>query len=192
VIWNTATSAATTAPGTNGTVWNYWCGNAGSTASTTTTGIWYQWVNNSTGNSMPAAANIQQPYYRPEPETAEQKRTREEERRKREEASKAAEEKSKALLLENLNQEQAKQYEKEKKFRLVAPSGKQYEFDCTRKMHNIHHIDQSGGKKTEYCIYLTGDCPLPDNHLAQKLLLEADEPRFLKIANKREFALSPP
>ena len=184
-VWNTGTTAAST---TSAPTWNIWCEGTGSTTNTTmptTAGVWYLWTNSSGSATAPIVMS-----YQPVPETAEQRKAREDESRKREKVRLEAEEKAKKLLLDNLDQEQAEQYKKEKKFRVTAPSGERYEFDCTKRMHNVHRIDQSGMKKTEYCIYLTGDCPLPDNHLAQKLLLEHDEPRFLKTANKRELVSS--
>jgi len=63
-----------------------------------------------------------------------------------------------------------------------------YEIDCRRRQHNVYRRDGTR-RVTEYCIY-AGDwgLPLADNALAQKLLLEHDEPRFLRIANSRALA----
>jgi hypothetical protein len=57
--------------------------------------------------------------------------------------------------------------------------------DCNRRQHNIFLLNEEGQRLREYCIYQEGYLPLPDNHLGQLLLLQADEERFLRIANER-------
>ena len=105
--------------------------------------------------------------------------------RKKREAAEAADEKARKLLLEHLPPEQAERYAREQKFSVTASSGAIYELDCKRRMHNVRRIE--GGRAVEeYCIYLTGDCPLPDNHLAQMLMLRHAEKDFLRIANRRQ------
>ena len=155
--------------------WEMWCeGVTTATASST----WCYW---NTGSSI-QAHRVEAPCRWAQPaETAAQR----ERRKKLAEGSAAAEEKAKQLLLESLDEQQRQEYGASKKFHVVSASGQRYEVDCRKKMHNVFRLDEQGKPKTEYCIYQKGDCPLPDNHLAQKLLLEADEGEFLRLANAR-------
>jgi hypothetical protein len=185
-------------PTSTTTVWYGWCNNG---TTVTTNGCWYIWNAGTSSSTVPTTSGNgttwgywigQQPYVPPTPETEEQKRAREEANRKwqeesakRAEKEKAAKQRAEKFLVEHLTSEQAKQYTEQKKFRIRSHSGKLYELDCTKKMHNIHMVDDAGKRLMEFCIYQTGQCPLPDNHLAQKLLLEHDEQKFLKVANAR-------
>lgn len=49
---------------------------------------------------------------------------------------------------------------------------------------NVFRVDQHGRKIERFCIHPEKQIPLPDNMLAQKLLLEADEQTFLRTANR--------
>ncbi len=48
---------------------------------------------------------------------------------------------------------------------------------------NVHRFTKHGVNDARYCIVTGGHVPHCDNMLAQKFLLEADEKRFLRIAN---------
>jgi hypothetical protein len=86
------------------------------------------------------------------------------------------------LLMSQLTPEQRDQYRKDKKF-IVNVRGRRYEFNCNRQHQNITELAANGNRIREYCVYQTGRCPMPDNHLAQKLLLECDPEQFERKAN---------
>ena len=87
-----------------------------------------------------------------------------------------------ALLLRNLNDEQRASWEKHRGFWVTAKSGNRYWLDGQRPRGLP--ID---GPPQSYCIYSLDEnglhLPIGDQILAQKLLIEADEDRFLKVAN---------
>ncbi len=89
------------------------------------------------------------------------------------------------LFLKCLSQKQRDDFERENCFYVEAKSGKRYLVDCKKRYHNVFEIDEADKKLIEYCIEQTQRTPLGDNHLAQKLLLEADEEMFKKIANRK-------
>lgn len=105
--------------------------------------------------------------------------------RKKEEAAKK---RATETLRRHLSPSQRKQYDTGNHFHVVGSDGKRYEIDCKKRMHNVFEIDERGKRLVEYCIFQSGSTPLPDNHLAQKLLLEADAERFRKIANQIRLA----
>ena len=91
------------------------------------------------------------------------------------------------LLREHLNEAQREQYERAGSFMVVAQSGRRYRIR-TATTSNVR--DETEG--ADYCMQFRSDpqclsIPLEDLMLAQKLLLECDEPQFLRIANKRSF-----
>jgi hypothetical protein len=94
-----------------------------------------------------------------------------------------ANEKAKKLLVEHLSAEQQKTYEEKRYF----------DVDIEGRTYRIHHGshgnvrllgtgDKAGKEITKYCIQPEG-VPIGDVLLAQKLLLEANEKEFLRIAN---------
>lgn len=93
--------------------------------------------------------------------------------------------KSQDLLLSQLNETQAAMYKDKAKFHVIGADGVRYEIDCTKRMHNVFALDDKNERTEEFCIYQTGNTPLADNHLAQKLLLEHDVEAFRRIANRR-------
>lgn len=94
------------------------------------------------------------------------------------EAQKTAE----ALLLRHLNDEQKASWGKHKGFWVTAKSGRRYWLDGQRP----RGISEDGPPQS-FCIHGMDEngIPLPkgDQILAQKLLIETDEERFLKTAN---------
>jgi len=89
------------------------------------------------------------------------------------------------LLRAHLNETQREQFEGAGSFVVVAPSGRRYRI---RSATTSNVRDEAEG--AEYCMQFRSDpqclsIPLEDLMLAQKLLLECDEPQFLRIANKR-------
>lgn len=89
------------------------------------------------------------------------------------------------LLRRHLTKEQRVTYDRDKKFHVIAADGQRYEVDCGKRMHNVFALDKQGRRVEEFCIYQEGPTPLADNHLAQKLLLEADPAEFRRIANRK-------
>ena len=107
-----------------------------------------------------------------------------EERKKKE----AAKKRDTETLRKHLSPKQRTQYDKDNRFHVIGSDGKRYEVDCKRRMHNVFEIDKQGKRLVEHCIYQSGNTPLPDNHLAQKLMLETDAVEFLRIANQTRLA----
>jgi hypothetical protein len=89
------------------------------------------------------------------------------------------------LLREHLSETQREQFERAGSFIVVAQSGRRYRIR-TATTSNVR--DETEG--ADYCMQFRSDpqclsIPLEDLLLAQKVLLECDEPQFLRIANKR-------
>jgi hypothetical protein len=96
----------------------------------------------------------------------------------------AAEARACDLLREHLNETQREQFERVGSFVVVAQSGRRYRI---RSANTSNVRDETDG--ASYCMQFRSDpqclrIPLEDLMLAQKLLLECDEPEFLRIANK--------
>lgn len=106
------------------------------------------------------------------------------EKEQREHAKKVAEE----LLLENMTPEQMEMWKKTKNFHIIGADGERYELDTRRQWHNIYRLNAEGRKVEEFCIYQTGRTPLGDNHLMQKLIIEADTELLRRVANSRILA----
>lgn len=87
------------------------------------------------------------------------------------------------LLMAHLDEQQCLSYQQHRKFHVVGADGKRYEIDCQLNHRNVFEVDDQGKRLRGFCIYQLGDCPLPDNHLAQKLALEADIETFKRVAN---------
>ena len=97
----------------------------------------------------------------------------------------AANNTAKELLLSHLTAEQRKTFEKNQWF--IVEGGKtktEYRIRTTGYSGNIEILNK---KKTiaVLCCHCNDSVPLHDHHLAQKIALEYDEERFLKIANRR-------
>jgi hypothetical protein len=102
------------------------------------------------------------------------------ERRRAEEEE--AEARAESLLKRHLADGQRAEYEMDRSFHVVTGTGRRY-----RLRHgwagNVEEVDAAGKRLRRYCIHPRIGVPCPDNLLAQKLLLEADEPEFHRIAN---------
>lgn len=98
----------------------------------------------------------------------------------------AADSKAKQLLMNFLTEEQQAQYEKDRFFEvLTTRDGKVRKYRIEHGWAgNVYLIDDQGRKSERFCIHPAKVLPHADNLLAQKLLLESDEGRFLQIANK--------
>lgn len=114
---------------------------------------------------------------------------REQERRRQEEERvakhTAVKRRAEALLLSNLNAQQRDDLKNRGCFYLHTQSGKKYRID--RSTHgNVKLIDETGKILKGYCAQPNG-VPTDDAILAQKLMLETDEPAFLRVANARNY-----
>lgn len=108
------------------------------------------------------------------------------ERRARADESIAAVARAEAILRENLTPTQRRALDRWGGFKVIAGSGKTYRIDRGQS-GNVKELGRSrvGAARVvaSYCIHPTG-LPTADVMLAQKLLLEANEPEFLRIANR--------
>lgn len=98
----------------------------------------------------------------------------------------AAEARGLALLLENLTADQRTLYAAEKRFRVVGgDSGKIYEIKYGRQQ-NVYELDRDGKRLVGWCFLPGGGLVAGDVMLAQKIGLELEEKRVLKIARTFE------
>jgi hypothetical protein len=100
----------------------------------------------------------------------------------------AAADRAWALLLKHLSPEQRAEVEIEREggltaryFHVVAASGRRYQVRIGSH-GNVREVDEKGNAVAALCIN-AANVPQADNALAQKLMIEADEERFRKIAN---------
>ena len=84
--------------------------------------------------------------------------------------------KARATLLRQLDKEQKASFEKDKKFVVTGKDGKAYTITHARSFNVI------APDGTKYCGQLQ-DCPIEDQMLAQKLLLQTDPEKFFKSSN---------
>jgi hypothetical protein len=98
----------------------------------------------------------------------------------------AADEKARKLLARLLSQEQRARYETQREFEILTCRNGEVRRYLIKEGHagNIVRLDANGTAIERYCIHTDESIPAPDNMVAQKLLLEADEETFLKIANR--------
>lgn len=104
---------------------------------------------------------------------AESRRVR---RQSREEELREASRRAKELLISCLNAEQRAELEDREQFHVTAPSGRVY----------VIQWGYAGNVRSQgwrYCIHGPSDLPYADQMLMQKLLLETDEEKFLRVAN---------
>lgn len=167
------------------------------TASTSSADTWQTWndsTNADTWNNGWTSNTNSTPSVRvaaswtPGTETAEQRVAREAAECKRQEKRKQATKTAEKLLKECLSPEQREEYSNGKRFHVISQDGNRYEIDCEKAQHNVDRLDSTGKRIENLCAYQTGSTPLPDNALAQKLMLETDESQFRRIANIRRIA----
>lgn len=169
------------------TVWQNWAVNDTATAATTnlTTLVWDAW------NTTVTTAGT----YTPPPLTEEQveanrlaaeQRKREAEKRGKEIAEAAA--RARALLLGVLAEPQREELERDGFFHVETRDGsRRYRLSPTGQPRRVQGED---GRQWSYCIHPDYGYPADDVVLAQKLLLEADEEAFLRIANARPLMIA--
>ena len=108
-------------------------------------------------------------------------------RSKRNRFKEAANVRARKLLFQMLNEEQRKELDEKNHFHLTVHSRdgsmKVYRVDYGFQ-GNVKLIGADGEVDRSYCIHSDSRLPYEDQMLAQKLLLEANEPEFLRIANE--------
>jgi hypothetical protein len=173
------------------TTWSTWTGTSTASATTTYADVtWNEWQP-ATEQPQPVQMpqrSYQQAYqgvYAPPPMSAQDiERALEagcQEVLARKAAKKKAEKKAEKLLLESLNKEQKKHWKERQEFVVLSQSGRKFRIVAGRTK-NVHEIDEHGNRLTDFCI-VANDVPVPDQLLAQKLLLEHAEAEFLRLAN---------
>jgi hypothetical protein len=99
----------------------------------------------------------------------------------------AANVRARRLLMQMLNEDQQKELDDKNHFHLTVHSRdgsmKVYRVDYGFQ-GNVKLIGSDGKPDRSYCIHSDSRLPYEDQMLAQKLLLEANEPEFLRIANE--------
>jgi hypothetical protein len=89
--------------------------------------------------------------------------------------------------MQMLNEDQQKELDDKNHFHLTVHSRdgsmKVYRVDYGFQ-GNVKLIGEDGHPTRSYCIHSDSRLPYEDQMLAQKLLLEANEPEFLRIANE--------
>ena len=110
--------------------------------------------------------------------------SRERLRLEREEKEKEANAKALSLLRKHLSPEQLEQL-KAGYFEVVGSRGRVYRILCTIGISgNVLRLDAKGGRATHrYCCHIGHHHPQSDHFLAQKLMLEHFEERFIQTAN---------
>ena len=96
-----------------------------------------------------------------------------------------AQERACELLREHLDDAQREEFDRSGSFVVVGQSGRRYRVRSQRTFNVRDETDCN-----DYCMQFRSDpqcrsIPLEDLMLAQKLLLECDEPEFLRVANRR-------
>ena len=99
---------------------------------------------------------------------------------KRNEEHKAAMERAERLLVEHLSPAQRAAYERDRFFEVVAAKSRY------RIYHDgaVRRLGEDGREVATYCIHPDEAIPAGDLALAKKLLIEADEAAFRRIANE--------
>lgn len=95
----------------------------------------------------------------------------------------AAKLKAEQLLLEHLDEKQQEEYKSIRAFNVVSADGQRTYRIREGWAGNVDLLSPEGKVIKRYCIHPDIACPVPDNMLAQKLLLETDEKAFIRIAN---------
>ncbi len=185
LTWGTTNGSITnniTGSITNTAAWTWWNATSASSSTTVTSSVWPQWCQGGyySTTTVSGGANW------PPTETPAQRHDRECARDARIAAERAANERAEALLRDHLTAEQAAQLIKADGFDLITDSGKRYR---VRRGYagNVYLIEGEHATR-RYCIHPDIHVPDADAMLAQKLLLEADEKAFLRIANETVLA----
>ncbi len=101
-----------------------------------------------------------------------------------------AERRATELLLDHLDAQQIADFKRARRFVVHSRDGERAYRIQYGKQGNVYLLDKDRRTPVaSYCIHPDINCcPTEDVMLAQKLLLEADEKEFLRIANRRPWA----
>lgn len=163
----------------NDTVWTYWSTGTSTTTVTISSAtnyndiVWGHW--NSTGTVADQVTTLKL--------RASEIAAREERLRIRREEEAAAKAKAEQLLLEHLDENQKEEYRNVRAFKVVSADGQRVYKIREGWAGNVDLVSPEGKVLKRYCIHPDIACPVQDNMLAQKLLLETDEQAFIRIAN---------
>lgn len=186
------TSSVTSTTYSTDNTWVIWNGDwtsSSTTSFTTTSAAWSGWT---TVNSYNEVARRGQ--YTPINETEETKRLRLErqaevrrQQEERERKQKEANERADSLLKSFLTPEQVEQLDKLKCVIVTTPGGNTYKIERA----TVKELNPEGKVKASFCIHPDYSLGLPsgDSMLAKLLMLETDEKKFLKIANKTPYRM---
>lgn len=172
-----------------------WSGWNSSTSATVTSDVWITWTSDGTvyqgdsnGSVAPAPVCQVTPAQaaRMTQQRARLRRQHEQADRRRERERVAAQKRARSLLLRLLSRDQARDYDEHQWFQLQARSGRVYRIHRGRT-RNVVEIGGDGSGIRRFCIHPEEYVPDEDTMLAQKLMLENDEERFLAIANENPY-----
>jgi hypothetical protein len=164
------------------TAWYAWCDASNSTASSSAAGTTYtacsSGVHQILGYNWVAALS------------AAERERREADRRRREAERQAAireraeaEQRAERLLLDHLSERQRAEYRERRAFTVISADGERTYRIERGWSGNVKLIGPDGRECRRYCIHPRERVPTEDCMLAQKLLIENDEPAFLRVAN---------
>lgn len=176
------TTSANTA-GTSNAAWVQWVSPVVGTGSQLTATVWAGWV-----QATSAYNPLAQGAYTPptQEQIAEQERINAlavEAAAKREETQKQAKERALKLLMDNLTEQQIKNFEENRCIDIEGKSGDRYKISVGRT-RNIQVFGKDGQTKYHLCAHPDLNVPDEDTVLAQKLMIQTDEEAFLRIANR--------
>lgn len=187
---NTATTVTYSDNSTTGDlVWEAWCDDTSTTVTSLTNYVWARWSDSANNLADRVKLTAARPTETEEERAARIERQRvaaeaaAEQRRVAEEERQAAIAKARTLLNEHLNEEQRATYERDSYFEVVVPGTLRHYRIREGWSHNVERLE-NGQPVESFCIHPAQVVPNPDNMLAQKLMLEACEKDFLKIANR--------
>lgn len=171
--WQTWSTASTTTGGSSYDDWGLWSGSTSITATgSTTTNTWIMWCDSS-GTTEYYPVQVQ-----PSREKLER---RDAEHRAQVAAREAAERRAEELLLRFLDIQQRKDYQRNRRFTVVARNKRRYVVRLGLQ-HNVDRIGDDGFISHNICGYVPG-VPAQDNMLMQKMMLEVDDDDFCKRSN---------
>jgi hypothetical protein len=114
----------------------------------------------------------------------EERQQREARTRVYERERKLAHERSRELLLAHLTKEQRRTFEENEWFIVKGgKSGNHYKIHTLSYAGNVEVLDAKLQRIAGICCHCDG-IPLHDHHLAQKIAIQWDEERFLRVANR--------
>jgi hypothetical protein len=98
-------------------------------------------------------------------------------------AEREAEQRAERLLLDHLSERQRAEYRERRAFTVISADGERTYRIERGWSGNVKLIGPDGRECRRYCIHPRERVPTEDCMLAQKLLIENDEPAFLRVAN---------